>query len=74
MIKSNASCSIIEREMKSTLHENVRIRSFLGPYFPSFGLNTDQKNSEVNNCSEKTTYSVINLPSAAVFFGFFLVV
>ena len=24
----------------------VRIRSFSGTYFPAFGLNTDQKNSE----------------------------
>ena len=27
----------------------VRIRSFSGRYFPSFGLNTDQKKSEYGN-------------------------
>ena len=26
--------------------ESVRIRSYSGPYFPAFGLNTDQNNSE----------------------------
>ena len=26
--------------------QSVRIRSFCDPYFPAFGLNTDQKNSE----------------------------
>ena len=26
--------------------KSVRIRSFSGPYFPAFGQNTDQKNSE----------------------------
>ena len=26
--------------------KSVRIRSFTGPYFPTFGLNTEQKNSE----------------------------
>ena len=29
--------------------KNVGIRSFSGPYFPAFGLNTDQKNSEYGN-------------------------
>ena len=26
--------------------KSVRIRSYSGPYFPAFGLNTDQTNSE----------------------------
>ena len=26
--------------------KSVRIRSFSGPYFPAFGLNTDETNSE----------------------------
>ena len=26
--------------------KSVRIRSYSGPYFPAFGLNTDQNNSE----------------------------
>ena len=31
--------------------KSVRIRSFSGPYFPAFGLNTDQKNAEYGNFS-----------------------
>ena len=31
--------------------KSVRIRGFSGPYFPEFGLNTDQKNSEYGNFS-----------------------
>ena len=31
--------------------KSVRIRSFSGPYFPSFGLNTHQKNSEYGHFS-----------------------
>ena len=34
--------------VRKRLHcvKSVRIRSFYGPYFPAFGLNTDQKNSK----------------------------
>ena len=31
--------------------KSVLIRSFSGPYFPAFGLNTDQKNSEYGHFS-----------------------
>ena len=31
--------------------KSVRIRSFYGPYFPTFGLNTDQKNSKYGHFS-----------------------
>ena len=31
--------------------KSVRIRSFTGPYFPGFGLNTDQKKAEYEHFS-----------------------
>ena len=31
--------------------KSVRIRSYSGPYFPIFGLNTDQNNSEYEHFS-----------------------
>ena len=31
--------------------KSMRIRSFFGPYFPAFGLNTDQKNFEYGHFS-----------------------
>ena len=31
--------------------KSVRIRSFSGPYFPAFGLNTDQKNCKYGHFS-----------------------
>ena len=33
----------------------VRIRSFIGPYFPAFGLNTDQKNVEFGQLSRSVS-------------------
>ena len=35
-----------EKNDKKHCVKSVRIRSFSGPYFPAFGLNTDQNNSE----------------------------
>ena len=34
---------------------SVRIWSFSGPYFPAFGLNTDQKNSEYEHFSRSAS-------------------
>ena len=34
--------------------KSIHIWSFSGPYFPAFGLNTDQKNSEYGHFSRST--------------------
>ena len=39
--------------------KSVRIRSFSGPYFPAFGLNTDQKNFEYGQFSRSVS-NIIN--------------
>ena len=46
----------LERSHKIDYHwvKSVRIRSYSGPYFPAFGLSTDQNNSE----SGRFSYSV----------------
>ena len=36
--------------------KSVRIRNFPGPYFPAFGLNTDQKNSEYGHFSRIVSF------------------
>ena len=36
--------------------KSVRIQSFSGPYFPAFGLNMDQKNSEYRNILRSEYY------------------
>ena len=41
LLKKRLKFSRYQHGMRS-----ARIRSFSGPYFPSFGLNTDQKNSK----------------------------
>ena len=41
----------------------VRIRSFLGPYFPAFGLNTDQKNFEYGHFS-RSVYVFISMSAS----------
>ena len=49
---------IAEEEMKSdNPHgvKSVRIRSYSGPYFPAFRLNTDQNNSEYGDFSRSGT-------------------
>ena len=38
--------------------KNVRIRSFSGPYFPTFELNTDQKNSEQGHFSRSELFYI----------------
>ena len=40
--------------------KSIRIRSFAGPYFPTFGLNTDQKNSQYGHFS-LSVYCVVAL-------------
>ena len=41
--------------------KSVRIRSFSGPYFPAFGLHTDQKNSEYRHFSHSEhAYSIVS--------------
>ena len=35
--------------------KHIRIRSYFGPYFPEFGLNTDQNNSEYEHFSGSAT-------------------
>ena len=48
------------------LHEahcvkSVRIRSYSSPYFPAFGLNTDQNNSEYGHFLHSGTSVNVNL-------------
>ena len=42
--------------------KSVRIRNFSGPYFPAFGINTDQKNFEYRHfsCSARVNQSCSN--------------
>ena len=40
--------------------KSFRIRSFFGPYFPAFGLNTDQKNSEYRNISRSVCVRILS--------------
>ena len=49
----------------------VRIRSFSGPYFPTFGLNTDQKNSRPFSRSNNVDYSskALLIPQARIVAG-----
>ena len=51
--------------------KKVRIRSFSGPYFSAFGLNTDQKNSEYGhfsrNIPDQKFRKVLLLPSTLKF-------
>ena len=37
--------------LKEALRKKDRIRSYSGPYFPAFELNTDQNNSEYGQFS-----------------------
>ena len=39
-----------------TLRESVRVWSFSGPYFPAFGLNTDQKISDYEHFSRSVIW------------------
>ena len=41
--------------------KSVRIRSFPGRYFPTFGLNTDQKNSEYEHFSRSNNFQSLLL-------------
>ena len=41
----------ISNEKSSHCVKSVRIRSYSGPFFPTFGLNTDQINSEYGHFS-----------------------
>ena len=47
---------------------SIRIRSFSGPYFPEFGLNTDQKNSEYGHFSCRCYRWIATFPSKQNFF------
>ena len=42
------------------LVKGVRIRSYSGPYFPAFGLNTDQNNSEYGHFSRSAMLPFYN--------------
>ena len=41
--------------------KSVRIRSYSGPYFPAFRLNTDQENSKYGHFSQSEFYYLLNL-------------
>ena len=47
---------------KHSMHsvKSVRIRSFSGPCFPTFGLNTDHKNSEYGLFSRSDNFNFLN--------------
>ena len=58
----------------SLLHcvKSVRIRSFSGPYFPTFGLNTDHKNSEYGHFLRGvTSHNFLLCHNFCRFFHFF---
>ena len=38
--------------------KSVRIRSYSGPYFPAFGLNTDQNNSEYGHILRSKIHAI----------------
>ena len=38
--------------------KRVHIRSFSGPYFPAFGLNTEKKNSEYGHFSRSVDFQL----------------
>ena len=40
--------------------KSIHIWSFSGPYFPAFGLNTNQKNSEYGNVSHGQFSKIAN--------------
>ena len=47
--------------------KSVRIRSYSGPYFPAFGMNTDRNNSEYGHLlhsEKKQSMSLIKLDLA----------
>ena len=48
--KESESDSLFQNK---TLRESVHIQSYSGPYFPAFGLNTDQNNSEYGHFSRR---------------------
>ena len=50
--------------------KSVRIWSFSGPHFRTFGLNTDQKNSEHGHFSNSTLIIVIYLSNALLRGGY----
>ena len=37
--------------------ESIRIRSYFGQYFPAFGLNTDQNNSEYGHFLRSASFN-----------------
>ena len=59
--------------------KSICIRSFFGPYFPTFGLNTDQKNLEYGHVSRSVAdndklagieqWHMIPLNSETIFLG-----
>ena len=52
---------LVLNEFHNHCVKSVRIRSFSGPYFPAFGLHTDQKNSEYRHFSHSEhAYSIVS--------------
>ena len=56
---------------KSHCVKSVRIRRFSGPYFPAFGLNTDQKNSEYGHFDHLLRYAAICRPHSPIVYDSF---
>ena len=58
---NNVSVLACHRQLNIIQHcvKSVSTRSFSGPYFPPFGLNTDQKNSEYGLFPRSATSSRI---------------
>ena len=50
--------------------KSVRIRSYSGPYFPAFGLNTDQYNSEYGHFLRSSCYRIKFCPQWLIFTHF----
>ena len=58
--RANETNDMIEFFHSDVIHcvKTVRIRSYSGPYFPAFGLNTDQNNSEYGHFSRSDGVSL----------------
>ena len=64
---SLCECAFSSKTEKHLCVKSVRIRGFSGPYFPAFGLNTDQKISNTDTfhvVHSRVTASTIKISTA----------
>ena len=58
--EGNKSSSLVSEISDMHCVKSVRIRSYSSPYFPAFGLNTDQNNSKYGHFLRSDVYISIN--------------